>query len=100
MSGGFTKLYKDNGEEWNGTLRSLARECSSFNEKSWEVRSIKYVTDPKTGRQVASYELGPLVREVHYVSEYEPGMKEPYISITYVWADGKQQWPKVQDDSE
>lgn len=96
----FTRLYKDSGEEWKGSLRSLARECSSFNEKSWEILDTKYVTDPETGAQVASYKLGSLVREISYVSRREEGMKEPYISITCVRENGKQTYPKMEESKE
>lgn len=86
-----TKLYKSNGEEWNGTLRSLAKECNNFVERSWEVKSKRYVTDPKTGKITGAYDLGELVREVHYKSDMKC-----YIEIVSVWENGKQMYPKVE----
>ena len=85
-----TRYYRSNGEEYQGTIRSLAKECTNFTERAWKCEDVRIVQDPKTGRDVESYKLGEMVREIHYVSNMRGD-----IAITYVWENGKQMFPKL-----
>ena len=89
------KLFDENGKQFNGSIRALAKESQTFTERTWEKEKVHWVTNPETGKMEKTYKLGKMVREIRYKSEYAFGSKEPYISVTYVLQNGKQIWPEV-----
>lgn len=90
------KLYDANGNEWHGSFYELAKTCQTYSSKSFESLSEKWVTNEK-GQRVLAYEQGEILSEVRYRSEYKPGMAMPYMIVTYVWQNGRQVFPKVEE---
>ena len=91
-----SKLYDGQGKEWKGTFRELARNNKHYSEKVWETKNEKWAIDPN-GESVFTFELGNQIREIHYHSKWYPGYQEPETFVEYVWSNGKQTYPSVEE---
>lgn len=59
-----TKTYDVDGNEmFNKSWIALCNEAQPFIERDFEVLSKKYVTNPKTGKDELTYELGAMLEE-------------------------------------
>lgn len=90
------KLYDSSGKEWKGSFNELSKTCETYIGRAFKCKSQKWVVNEQ-GQEEIAYEIGDLYREIHYRSEYGRGMSLPYVLVTYVWQNGKQIFPKTDD---